>query len=210
MRLWTKIGATVAGMLVLGAGATASLESHHQSSDMQATPSSLVVSSNSSHRLAKKSSTKESIKDTEVKVQSNQNSSAVSHVESPASSSQVVSPQGNTSVANDVQVQAPVASSQATSQVASAVSQKATSVVTSTPVAPQVKSETSYVDQALSQTAQASGISAEMLLVTQDGNLIQVRENHTKMAAAGMNVDSVVDPVIATYTVENGQLTPLQ
>lgn len=210
MRLWTKIGATVAGMLVLGAGATASLESHHQSSNMQATPSSLVVSSSSSHRLAKKSRAKESIKDAEVKVQSNQNSSAVSRVESPASSSQVVSPQSNTSVAN-AQVQAPVASSQATSQAASAVSQETTSsVAMSAPVAPQAKSEDSYVDQALSQTAQASGISAEMLLVTQDGNLIQVRENHTKMAAAGMNVDSAVDPVIATYTVENGQLTPLQ
>ena len=209
MKTWTKIGVTVAGIVVLGAGASAGYNNYHESSNLEATPSSIVVSSSSSHKASVKKQAS-----SQAKASVSQASSQVSQVAvAPASSAaQVSSSQSfvppvvqstTTKKVSQTSEVSRVARASQTSQVQASSQSSASSSSVETPAV-------DMVAQAIQKTSQTSGIDAQYLMGMPSGDLIQVRENHEKMQAAGMNVDPAVDPVIASYLVENGQLTPLQ
>ena len=214
MRLWTKIGATVVGILVLGAagtGYTVSKESF--ATKVHVASTSLVAKKTSSKKEKRQSLQSSSSSVKSQTIESQVTGATVESSQTPVStSSSVVSiAQAPASLAES-QVTSPVVESSkqvVTSQPQATSSQVQTDVQVPTPttkVASSSQVEINYVAQAIKRTASQSGIAKEMLSATMDGNLIQVRENHTKMANAGMNVDPSVDPVIANYMISDGQL----
>ena len=114
-----------------------------------------------------------------------QESTAQTSEDTQSTSSQASSSQTSTSQAGSSE-ESSTSSSQASSSQASGIMQ--------------------YAPQAIKKAAADSGVDSQYLYVTADGDILSVHENHAKMKADGQNVDDSVDPVIAGYTVNNGQL----
>ncbi|MEE5988707.1 hypothetical protein L1O48_08355 [Ligilactobacillus equi] len=91
---------------------------------------------------------------------------------------------------------------QATSSSSSQVASESASATSTS----QVTGIMQYAPQALAKVAKENDLDSSELYVTADGDILSVHENHAKMIENGKDVDPSVDPVIAAYTVSNGQL----
>ncbi|ETA73821.1 hypothetical protein [Ligilactobacillus equi] len=98
------------------------------------------------------------------------------------------------------------ASNSATSQSSSSASQVTSESETAATSSSQVTGVMQYAPQALAKAAKDNNLDSSELYVTADGDILSVHENHAKMIENGKDVDPSVNPVIAAYTVSNGQL----